>query len=419
MNTYETYFADLGQRARKASASLALLTTEEKNQILEAVAQALVDQSAAILEANQKDLSLAEVHQVPSVMMDRLRLSQERIEQMAVGLRQLVDLADPVGRVLETIERPNGLHIVKKSVPLGVVAMIYEARPNVTIDAAALSLKTGNAVILRGGKEAFQTNQVLVDCIRQVLASLGYAEDAVQLVTLLDREAVPVLLRQRQYIDVVIPRGGAGLIRRVVEESSIPVIETGSGVCHTYVDAQADLEKAIPIIINAKMQRPSVCNSMETLLVHKDIAGPCLEGLKAVLQDSGLRIHGNEDVAKSLENVIPLTEQSFHTEYNDLDLNVKIVDSLDAAIDHITKHTTHHSEAIITEDPVARDTFMNRIDASTVYVNASTRFTDGFEFGLGAEIGISTQKLHARGPMGLDVLTTYKYLVFGDGQIRQ
>jgi len=299
-----------------------------------------------------------------------------------------------------------------------VIGIIFEARPNVTIDAGVLCLKTANATILRGGKEAFHTNQIIVSIMRNTLESLGINGDSIQLVEVLDRDLVGVLLQQREYIDVIIPRGGAGLIRRVVEDSSIPVIETGSGVCHTFVDEFADLEMALEIAVNAKVQRPSVCNSMETLLVHQAVAREFLPRLNIALLEYGVRIHGDEAVAQYMENTIPLTEESFSTEYNDMDLNVRIVENLEEAIDHVNRYTTHHSEAIITDEPMRANVFMNLVDCSTVYHNASTRFTDGFEFGFGAEIGISTQKLHARGPMGLQALTSYKYFVFGEGQVR-
>ena len=364
------------------------------------------------------DLEKSVDYNLPRTMIDRLTLTPSRIAQMAEGVRQVAVLESPVGSIIETITRPNGLIIEKRSVPFGVIGIIFEARPNVTIDAGVLCLKTANATILRGGKEAFHTNQIIVSIMRDTLESLGINGDSIQLVEVLDRDMVGVLLQQREYIDVIIPRGGAGLIRRVVEDSSIPVIETGSGVCHTFVDEFADLEMALEIAVNAKVQRPSVCNSMETLLVHHAVASDFLPRLDTALQEYGVRIHGDEAVAQYMENTIPLEEDSFNTEYNDMDLNVRIVENLEEAIEHVNRYTTHHSEAIITDEPMRANVFMNLVDCSTVYHNASTRFTDGFEFGFGAEIGISTQKLHARGPMGLQALTSYKYFVFGEGQVR-
>lgn len=422
MTDYNTLFENMGQYAQKASFELSKSTEEVKNAALRCMAKILVDNSDEILAANQKDLASAEHNHVRSVMLDRLKLTKARIEDMAEGLLLVAKLTDPTNQLLETIDRPNGLHIEKKSVPIGVVLMIYEARPNVTVDAAGLCLKTGNAVILRGGKEAFETNQVLVQLLQQGAAEVGLPKEAIQLVTVTDRDAVSVLLRQRRYIDVVIPRGSAGLIQRVVEESSIPVIETGSGIVHTYVDAEADIEKAIPIILNAKVQRPSVCNSLETLLIHEDMMTAILPRLLKALQEKAVEVRGDQNVYELAQidgYEVPLaTELDWQTEYNDLILSVKMVKNLDEAIAHINRYGTKHSECIITENKEHAAQFMQQVDAATVYVNASTRFTDGFEFGFGAEIGISTQKLHARGPMGLTALTSYKYYVHGDGQIR-
>ena len=401
MNQYEKICKDMGQRAKTASFELAQLDQETLDSALLAIADAVEAQTDEIMAANELDLEKSVDYNLPRTMIDRLTLTPSRIAQMAEGVRQVAALESPVGSIIETITRPNGLIIEKRSVPFGVIGIIFEARPNVTIDAGVLCLKTANATILRGGKEAFHTNQIIVSIMRNTLESLGINGDSIQLVEVLDRDLVGVLLQQREYIDVIIPRGGAGLIRRVVEDSSIPVIETGSGVCHTFVDEFADLEMALEIAVNAKVQRPSVCNSMETLLVHQAV-----------------RIHGDEAVAQYMVNTIPLTEESFSTEYNDMDLNVRIVENLEEAIDHVNRYTTHHSEAIITDEPMRANVFMNLVDCSTVYHNASTRFTDGFEFGFGAEIGISTQKLHARGPMGLQALTSYKYFVFGEGQVR-
>lgn len=419
MKEWESIFAAMGKAAKEASCQLGLLPTDVKNDLLVAIADALESNIDPILASNELDMNMAEVNHVAPVMLDRLRLTKERIMQMAEGVRQVANLPDPIGRTIESIQRPNGLRIDKRTVPIGVIAMIYEARPNVTLDAAVLALKTGNAVILRGGKEAYHSSLAIVNLIARVLESHHIPEKAVQLVSVLDRDAVPVLLQGRQWIDLVIPRGSAGLIRRVVECSRIPVIETGAGICHVYVDDKADLNKAIPIIVNAKLQRPSVCNSMETLLVHRDIAKSCLLALEKAFSGKHVTIMGDAFTSQYMTGVQMANEQAYDTEYNDYILNVKVVESLEEAIQHIQKHGTHHSEAIITEDRAHADQFMNQVDASTVYLNASTRFTDGFEFGLGAEIGISTQKLHARGPMGLEALTSYKFYVYGQGQIRQ
>lgn len=415
MNQYEQIFKDMGESARQASQVISQLSEDRINIVLLQMADALVANTTQILEANNIDLSKA---QIPETMMDRLRLNSHRIEQMAEGVRQVANLKSPIGNVLETMDRPNGLHIEKRAVPLGVIGIIFEARPNVTVDAGVLCFKTGNATILRGGKEDFETNRVLVSIMQSVLESNGLPSKAIQLVEILDREAVGILLQQRQYIDVIIPRGGAGLIARVVNDSRIPVIETGCGVCHTYVDKEADINMAIDIAINAKVQRPSVCNSMETLLVHKDVSHLLLSQLGSLLESHQVTVHGTEDVLQILKG-IPVSDDSFSTEYSDLHLNIRIVNSVDEAIEHINRYTTHHSEAIVTNNTDTAAKFMNLIDCSTVYHNASTRFTDGFEFGFGAEIGISTQKLHARGPMGLHALTSYKYYVFGSGQIRK
>ena len=416
MNSYESIFKEMGESARAASIVLQQLPEVRINEILCDMADALVQHSEQILIANNMDMDSAR-GVVPDTMLDRLLLSKDRIHQMAEGVRQVSLLPSPVGTILETINRPNGLHIEKRAVPFGVIGIIFEARPNVTVDAGALCFKTANATILRGGKEAYRTNRVIVSIMQDVLEANDLPRAAIQLVEVLDREAVSVLLQQRRYIDVVIPRGGAGLIQRVVRDSMIPVIETGSGVCHTYVDAEANIDMAVDIAVNAKVQRPSVCNSMETLLVHKSIAPKFLLALDHKLEPHHVTIHGTPDVLQIVKG-IAVDEHSFSTEYNDFDLNVAIVSSVDEAISHINRYTTHHSEAIVTDNNTTAQHFMNLIDCSTVYHNASTRFTDGFEFGFGAEIGISTQKLHARGPMGLQALTSYKYFVFGTGQIR-
>lgn len=418
MTEYATYFETMGRKARAASTAMQLADTAVKNKLLQTVADVLVAHIPAILDANEKDMAQAGDYNLPQIMYDRLRLTKERIEQMAFGVRELVDLEDPIGEVMESSTRPNGMEITKVRVPLGVIAMFYEARPNVTVDAAALCMKTGNAVILRGGKEAFHTNECLVDLLRDALTEVNLPADAVQLVTVTDRAAVSDLLRQREYIDVVIPRGGAGLIKRIVEESRIPVIETGSGVVHVYVDKDCDEAKIVPIVVNAKVQRPSVCNSAETLLIHEAVAPKLLPIIADALMAKQVELRGDEASRAIVKDIKAAEESAWSTEYNDLIMNVKVVPSVEAAIAHINHYGTKHSECIITENKEAAQAFLQQVDASTVYVNVSTRFTDGFEFGLGAEIGISTQKLHARGPMGLLALTSYKYYVQGDGQIR-
>lgn len=418
MTEYATYFETMGRKARAASTAMQLADTAVKNKLLQTVADVLVAHILAILDANEKDMAQAGDYNLPQIMYDRLRLTKERIEQMALGVRELVDLEDPIGEVMESSTRPNGMEITKVRVPLGVIAMFYEARPNVTVDAAALCMKTGNAVILRGGKEAFHTNECLVNLLRDALTEVNLPADAVQLVTVTDRAAVSDLLRQREYIDVVIPRGGAGLIKRIVEESRIPVIETGSGVVHVYVDKDCDEAKIVPIVVNAKVQRPSVCNSAETLLIHEAVAPKLLPIIADALMAKQVELRGDEASRAIVKDIKAAEESAWSTEYNDLIMNVKVVPSVEAAIAHINHYGTKHSECIITENKEAAQAFLQQVDASTVYVNVSTRFTDGFEFGLGAEIGISTQKLHARGPMGLLALTSYKYYVQGDGQIR-
>lgn len=418
MNSYIELFEEMGKKAKVASAALALLSKEEKNKALLAMAEAIVEGFSRILEANALDMAKADENNVPTTMLDRLKLTKDRIVQMAEGIKQVVALPDPTGIVLEETTRPNGLELSKITVPLGVIAIIYEARPNVTVDAAALCLKAGNAVILRGGKEAIHTNLVLVQILQEALLSVGVDPYAVQLVEVTDREAVSTLLLQRKYIDVVIPRGGAGLIQRIVRESSIPVIETGSGVCHTYVDKEVDLEQALPIIINAKVQRPSTCNSMETLLLHEALLPTFLPRLLTALKEHSVEVRGTEAIKAYDDSVILATEEDWSTEYNDYILSIKAVTSVEEAIAHINTYGTRHSEAILTTNERAAQLFLNAVDAAAVYVNASTRFTDGFEYGFGAEIGISTQKLHARGPMGLPALTSYKYVVRGNGQVR-
>ena len=418
MNPYSAYFESLGKTARSASMTGQMLSTESKNRILDQIAYDLEHAIPTILKANYIDCSQAKENGVPSVMMDRLRLTKERIEGICEGVRQIANLQDPIGTVLESRTLDNGLRIEKRQIPIGVIGMIYEARPNVTVDAAALAIKTGNAIILRGGKEAYHTSNAMVQIMQDSLERCGAPKELVQLVSILEREAVGEFLSQRKWIDVMIPRGGAGLIQFVVNNSKIPVIETGSGVVHGYVDAFADEMIALQVLENAKLSRPSVCNAMETILLHEERLQDLGPKIVSMLEEKGVTIYGDSQIQNLSSQVKPATDSNWSTEYNDYVVNLKVVSSIDDAIAHINTFGTKHSEMILTEDPTEAERFMNLVDASTVYVNASTRFTDGFEFGLGAEIGISTQKLHARGPMGLDALTSYKYFVFGHGQVR-
>ena len=418
MNPYTAYFETLGKAARSASMAGQVLSSEDKNRILEQIAYDLETAIPTILEANTMDCSHAKENGVPSGMMDRLRLTKERIEGICEGVRQVATLRDPIGTVLETRTLDNGLRIEKRQIPIGVIGMIYEARPNVTVDAAALAIKTGNAIILRGGKEAYHTSEAMVRIMQGSLERCGAPKELVQLVSILEREAVGEFLAQRKWIDVMIPRGGAGLIQFVVNNSKIPVIETGSGVVHGYVDVTADETMALQVLENAKLSRPSVCNAMETILLHEGRLQDLGPKIVSMLEEKGVAIYGDTQIQSLSSQVKSATEDNWSTEYNDYVVNFKVVSSIDDAIAHINIFGTKHSEMIITENPVEAERFMNLVDASTVYVNASTRFTDGFEFGLGAEIGISTQKLHARGPMGLDALTSYKYFVYGHGQVR-
>lgn len=406
--------------AKEASRKLGILSTEEKNKALLAMAESLWNQRAEILQANQKDIEEARRNQLPEAKIDRLLLTEQRIGDMMEGLQQIASLPDPVGDVLDTFKRPNGLTVEKVRVPFGVITIIYESRPNVTVDAAGLSLKTGNAVVLRGGKEALHSNIALVDALKEGLKTTKVPLDAIQLIDRTERESVDILIQAKDQVDLVIPRGGAGLIQRVVANSLVPVIETGVGNCHLYIDQYANLDQATQITINAKTQRPSVCNAIETLLVHEQIAKTWLPTVLANLIEHGVEIRGCEKtqmIAKDLK-IQPVSDDDYATEFLDLVLAVKVVDRIEEAIDHIKQYGTRHSEAIITENQEAADQFLSQVDASSVYHNASTRFTDGFEFGFGAEIGISTQKLHARGPMGLPELTSYKYIIRGTGQIR-
>ena len=418
MATYELVKAK-AQAAKRAAAKLAVTSTAVKNAALLAMAAALEAQQSEILAANERDMTAAAAKGMKSSMLDRLKLTAERISGMADGLRQVAGLADPVGNVIDGKTLPNGLHITKIRVPLGVIGIIYEARPNVTADAAGLCLKSGNAVILKGGSEAMESNKTVAAILAQAAEGAGIPADSIQFIDTSDRQAVQDLIHMNGLVDVVIPRGGAGLMQAVVRNASVPVIETGAGVCHTYVDKDADVEMAMKIAFNAKVQRPSVCNAMETLLVHKDIADKFLPMMLMMYNSSAVEICGDEAVQEYSGQVHPVTEEDWSTEYGDLRLSVKIVDSIEEAMAHIAKYGTGHSECIVTNNYQAAQLFQYTVDAAAVYVNASTRFTDGNEFGFGAEIGISTQKLHARGPMALPELTSTKYLINGNGQVRK
>lgn len=418
MATYELVQAK-AQAAKQAAAKLAVTSTAVKNAALLAMAAALEAQQAEILAANERDMTAAAAKGMKSSMLDRLKLTAARISGMADGLRQVAGLADPVGNVIDGKTLPNGLHITKIRVPLGVIGIIYEARPNVTADAAGLCLKSGNAVILKGGSEAMESNKTVAAILAQAAEGAGIPAGSIQFIDTSDRQAVQDLIHMNGLVDVVIPRGGAGLIQAVVRNASVPVIETGAGVCHTYVDKDADVEMAMKIAFNAKVQRPSVCNAMETLLVHKDIADKFLPMMLMMYNSSAVEIRGDKAVQEYSGQVHPATEEDWSTEYGDLRLSVKIVDSIEEAMAHIAKYGTGHSECIVTDNYQAAQLFQYTVDAAAVYVNASTRFTDGNEFGFGAEIGISTQKLHARGPMALPELTSTKYLINGNGQVRK
>ena len=410
----------LGKNAVNAKYEAVLLSSEKKDEVLRKCADALNKNAAGIIAENEKDLSKAKENGISDGMQDRLRLTESRIAAMAEGLVQITELPDPIGEVMEEFERPNGLKLKKVRVPLGVIGIIFESRPNVTADAFGLTFKTGNAVILKGGKEAINSNIAIVKVLRDTLSGEGIDPNVLQLIEDTDRETTTRFMKLKEYVDVLIPRGGAGLIKAVVENSNIPVIETGTGNCHIYIDKYADLDKAVKILFNAKTQRISVCNAAESLLIHKDVSEEFLPVLKKALDEKNVEFRGDEDTRKILGDcVIPATEEDYGKEYLDYILSVKTVSSVDEAIRHINKYNTHHSECIVTENQENAEKFLDGVDAACVYVNASTRFTDGFEFGFGAEIGISTQKLHARGPMGLKELTSYKYKIYGNGQIRQ
>ncbi|HHY71223.1 MAG TPA: glutamate-5-semialdehyde dehydrogenase [Thermoanaerobacterales bacterium] len=408
---------DMARKARETSYRIAGISTTVKNDALEMMAKALEEMKVEIIEANKKDLEEARKKGLKEALIERLMLNDTRVDGMIKGLSDLLDLPDPVGKGT-VIKRPNGLTLLKQRVPLGVIGIIYESRPNVTSDAAGLCLKTGNSVILRGGSEAINSNKAIVTALRVGLEKANLSPSCIQLIEDTDRERIQELFKMRDYIDVLIPRGGAALIKNVVENSQIPVIETGEGNCHIYVDEFADLGMAKNILINAKTSRPSVCNAVEKLLVHEKVASAFLPETLKELQDLGVEIRGCSKTQEIYSDVIPMKEEDWSTEYLDMILGVKVVDSMDGAIEHINRFGTYHSEAIVTTDYARANLFLSRVDAACVYVNASTRFTDGGEFGMGAEIGISTQKLHARGPMGLEELTTVKYLILGSGQIR-
>ena len=403
--------------AKAASRAYGSTGTAEKNALLCAMADQLMADLDEILTANERDLANAAENGVPKTMLDRLKLDEKRMKGICDALREVAALPDPIGSGERTV-RPNGLVIQKVRAPMGCVAMIYEARPNVTVDAAALCLKTGNAVVLRGGKEAIQSGTALVASMRKALVAKGFSPDLIGFITSTDRAGSTALMNMRGLVDVLIPRGGKGLIRAVVENAKVPVIETGAGNCHLYVDETADLAKAVTVAVNAKCSRPSVCNAIETLLVHESVAAEYLPMMAEAMKPWSVEIRGDEATRAILPEAVPATEEDYETEYNDYILAVRVVDGVDTAIDHINTYSTGHSEAIMTRSIEHADKFRALIDSAAVYVNASTRFTDGGEFGFGAEIGISTQKLHARGPMGLMALTTDKYLIDGDGQVR-
>ena len=409
----------MGKNAKEAEVTLRSLSTNKKNEVLLAVAAQLEDKTELLIKANEQDVENGRKNQMPESLVDRLLLTKERIDGMSEGLRQLADLEDPVGEVIGMKKRPNGLLIGQKRVPLGVIGIIYEARPNVTADAFGLCFKTGNAVILKGGSDAIHSNQAIVKCIRETLKDHNVTENAVQLIEDTSRETAGEFMKMNQYVDVLIPRGGKGLIQAVVNQSTIPVIETGTGNCHIYVDETADLSMAADIIMNAKTQRVGVCNACESLLVHNSVKDALLPVLAERLKEKHVEMRADKEAMALMPGAVPATEEDWGKEYLDYILSIKVVYSIEEAIAHINRYNTGHSEAIITNNYTNAQKFLDEVDAAAVYVNASTRFTDGFEFGYGAEIGISTQKLHARGPMGLLALTTTKYIIYGNGQIRQ
>ena len=415
-----TYIDTLGQQAKVAGHQIAKLSTAAKNDLLNQVAKALVAESAYIITENAKDMANAKENGISEIMQDRLLLTEDRIAGIAEGVRQVADLQDPIGQVVRGYTNLDGLKIVQKRVPMGVIAMIFESRPNVSIDAFSLAFKTNNAIILRGGRDAINSNKALVTVARKALENAGITADAVQLIEDTSHEVAEELMAATKYVDLLIPRGGARLIQTVKEKAKVPVIETGVGNCHIYVDKYANLDMATQIVINAKTQRPSVCNTAESLVVHADIAEEFLPNLeKAISKVQAVEFRADETALKLMEKAVPASPEDFATEFLDYIMSVKVVESLDEAIDWINTYTTSHSEAIVTQDISRAEQFQDDVDAAAVYVNASTRFTDGFVFGLGAEIGISTQKMHARGPMGLEALTSTKFYINGQGQIRE
>lgn len=422
--TLEDQILEIGAQARRASRALALLSTEQKNAALLGMADALVAQTPAILAANAKDLTSAEEHGLTEAAIDRLRLTEARIAAMAEGIREVVALADPVGQIISGWTRPNGIAISKVRTPIGVIGIIYESRPNVTSDAAILCIKTGNAVILRGGSESLHSNLAIAAALQAGGGACGLPENAIQLIPTKDREAVRHMAQMDRFIDLIVPRGGHALIEAVVSHARMPVIKHYHGVCHVYVDKAADLDMAVRVAVNAKCQRPGVCNAMETLLVHREVSEAFLKKAASVFHENAVEIHADPTAFSQLQalgydSLRAVEEADWSTEYLDLILSLGVVDSLDEAVAHLEKYGSHHSDAIITKDTATAERFLNEVDSATVYWNASTRFSDGGEFGFGAEIGISTDKLHARGPMGLEELTTYKYLIRGEGQIRE
>ena len=409
---------ELGKRAKRAEAVLMTASTAQKNNALLLIADALNENAGDILAANALDIETARANKMKSSLIDRLSLDEKRISSIASGVKEVALLEDPVGKTLSGTTRPNGLVIEKVSVPLGVIAVIFEARPNVTADAAALCLKSGNSVILRGGKEAFHSNKAIADIMRAAVKNAGLPEDCIQLVEDTSRESATALMKMNDYVDVLIPRGGAGLIKACVQNSTVPVIETGTGNCHVYVDEFADLEMARDILFNAKVSRPSVCNACESVLVHRAVAEKFLPMAKTALEKANVIIHADSETARIIADTVPATEEDYAREYLGYEISAKVVGGIDEAIEHIAKYGTGHSECIVTESYSNAQKFVARVDCAAVYVNASTRFTDGNEFGFGAEIGISTQKLHARGPLGLPELVSFKYIVRGNGQVR-
>lgn len=409
---------ELGRRAKEASYDLSIAETTEKNKALQLMAKALIENKKSILEANEIDIKIAKEKGTKEAMIDRLKLNEERIEGMAKGILDIISLEDPVGEVIEMWKRPNGIQIGKRRVPIGVIGIIYEARPNVTSDAAALCVKTGNSVILKGGSDAINSNKAVVKALANAIEESGLPLHSIQLVEDTSREAANDMMRLNEYIDVLIPRGGAGLIKAVVNNATVPVIETGTGNCHVYIDETAEFEMAKNIIINAKVSRPSVCNAAEKLLIHEDLVESYLPKIVEELKSYSVEIRGDKKVLNLIADAKLATEEDWYTEYLDYIIGIKVVSNVNEAISHINKYGTGHSEAIVTESYKNSQKFLNKVNAAAVYVNTSTRFTDGGEFGFGAEIGISTQKLHARGPMGLKELTTIKYIIYGNGQIR-